>query len=213
MRAFHLVPALAGLLVGCGSKDAAAPSPILGVALAFEGTLSSSCDVISFQACEPAPFGTGVAPGTPVTGTFTLDNAAEAEVILQTATYSTIRYQGVLVEITVNGVTLTSNDPRSNYVQINSTPTYENYTITIPDGFRGGTVAGLSVDYAHLMFPIVPPTFPATTPPREAAAFQAGLTQSSGAGIVLKHHSDPRYAMYGAVAPGTLLSGTITTLR
>jgi hypothetical protein len=216
MRAFRLVPALGATLLSCaGSKDVSAPSPssIVGVAMAFSGTFSSSCDVISFQSCEPGPFGTGVAPGTPVTGTFTLDSTSEAQVILQTENYVAVRYTGVLVEVTLKGVTLTSNDPTSSYVEIYATPTYERYTITVPDGFRGGTVAGLSIDYAHLSFPIIPPVFPVTAPPREAAVFQPGLTQSPGAGIVLKHHRDKRYAMFGTVAPGPIVTGTITTLR
>lgn len=198
-------------LVACDANPAS-PIPSSYITFEFAGTIDQSCNVIGAQACDAAPFGSGIPMGTQMTGRFSLDPATPPTVVLKTDTYAAVRYPGVIVNMTVGSVALAGNDAASTYLEIDSLSTLEQDVLTIPRGFPSGRVAGLSVDFAQVGLRVVPTRFPDVSLIEDASLFQAGLGITDGASVAIKHHSDPNFGVFGIVAPGPLASGPITSI-
>lgn len=206
--------ALALVFGACGERG---PTPTVpgfkhNVVLMLEGQLTTSCEVMSFQECEDAPFGSGVAPGTPVTLRVTYDSATSPISIVHLDDLEVVRYYGVTAELSVGGAKLPIETTPSTYIEIASTPDEYTMLVTMSRGFEDGTVGGLSVDYAVAELRITPSRHPDVSLPRSDAEFSAALS-SGPFTIALKHHSDPELASFGLVAPGSIVYGEITTVR
>lgn len=208
--------AAAALFAACGERGEGGTSPAPGfrhnVALEFDGNLTSSCEVQSFQACPEAPFGTGVTPGTPISLRVTYDSATPPVHILNLEDQHVVRYYGVTVQLTVGGDTLPVETTPSTYIEIASTPDTYTVLVTMSRGIDGGTVAGLSVDYAIAELEITPSRHPDVSLPTHGSEFAAALAARPFS-IALKHHTDPDLASFGLVAPGSVVMGEITAVR
>lgn len=204
----------AAALAGCGGGKTAAPRAVVGVPVAFEATIDRSCEYSQiFNICGAAVFGVGVPAGTTLAGQFTLDSLSTPVVQVDVPGTRTVRYKGVVAEVTISGLTLSDNDPNSSYVEVDVTPASERYTVIVANGFRTGTLAGVSVDFAEIDLEIAPSRYPDARPPRTAAAFQGLFGLHGSPAIYLKHHADPRLTYLGGLAPGPRLEGRITAIR
>jgi hypothetical protein len=213
----HSAALLAGAVVvaaACGTRGDAPLAPGLNhnVALVLEGTLTSSCEVQSFQSCPEAPFGTGITPGTPVSLRITYDSATPPTSILHLDNLEVVRYFSVTARLTVGGVELPLEASSATYIEISATPDHHTMLVTMGRGFGGGQLAGLSVDYAIAELRIAPSRYPDVSPPTSAAAFADALSDDPFT-IALKHHTDPELASFGLTAPGSIVIGEIRSVR
>jgi hypothetical protein len=168
--------------------------------------------VQTFQSCPEAPFGTGVNPGTPISLRVTYDSATPPVHILSLEDHHVVRYYGVTAELTVGADTLPVQTSSATFIEITSTPSSYTVLVTMSRGFEGGTVAGLTVDYAIAELEIAPSRHPDVSLPTSGSEFAAALA-SRPFSIALKHHTDPALASFGLVAPGSLVMGEITAVR
>ena len=198
--------------LGCDSRSPIAPAPSSLITFDVTGRLDQSCEVISFQACETAAFGSGIAAGTSVSGRISIDPETPQTVVLKQDNYSAVRYFGVRVSLTVGSVTLSGNDPASTYVEIDSMSNYEQDVVTIMQGFPSGKIAGLSIDFAQIALPVTPSRFPDVSLVKDPSVFQAGIGGPKGASILIKHHTRPEYSIFGIAAPGPVSSGPVTSI-
>jgi len=206
------VACLVLVAVSCG--EAGPPTPpsfVPNVSFTLEGTFTGSCEVESAQSCPEAPFGTGVAPGTPVSLRVEFDSTTAPTVIADQIDLAVVRYRGIAAELTVDGVALPAASRTYTYIEIVSTPDLYTIHVTMDRGFPE-SVAGLSIDFAVASLTITPSRHPNVSLPTNPAVFTAAIAEEPF-GLALKHHDDPTFASFGLLAPGALLTGEITRVR
>lgn len=107
----------------------------------FQGIVGLDCFF-----CGPGSdeFGSGVAPGTQLDGSFTFN-----PLTLPTSTSQPDRvaYVGVAVEVTVGNESVSGNDPSMARIEIaNGPPSGDSYSLIVEGGFDTGTIAGVRID-------------------------------------------------------------------
>jgi hypothetical protein len=100
-------------LPACGASSPISPSSATAVTLEFNGTLQRSCTVNAGHSCEDAAFGSGIAPGTAISGHLRFDPNILGVAILSTAQSRLISYAGVAVDLTVGSSVVSGNDLQS----------------------------------------------------------------------------------------------------
>jgi len=204
---------LAALLVtGCRSDSATAPELTPNVALVFEGTLTEFCNVISFQSCVDAPFGSGIQSGTSVRADVSFDSTTPAITAVNQPDFVSKRYYGADVNVRLGNTILSGADPAWTYIDVTTYPTLHFVSIVAMRGFPSAMVGGLSIDFFQLSLRISPTRHPDASLPTSAAAFTAALA-TEPFGVVLKHHDNPNFWQFGATAPGPMAGGNITSVR
>ena len=113
-------------------------SPELGfqqITFAFSGTIGGSGSCL---------FGTGVPPGTELSGRFTFSATTAS-----TASFEPTRvdYFGVSAEVTVGSESIRSNDAARTKVQIHDgPPNGDSYSVIVEGGFDSGVIAGRRIE-------------------------------------------------------------------
>jgi len=205
-------------LSACGVFSPASPSSPSAVTFEFDGTFQRSCTVNADHSCNAAPFGSGVAPGTPVTGHLRFDPNTRGVAILNTDQSRLISYAGVAVDFTVGTSVVSGNDSSIGALEVDSygDGTGDQFGVTIVRGFRSGQVAGLGIDCFLIVLPIVPSRFPDASLPRAPSIFDLTL-QYAGAPLArvdICHYASPDLWPLALEGPGaTRLEGQISTVR
>ena len=110
------------------------------VTFSFEGVIGLSCFVCS---AGSSSFGTGVAPGTRLTGTYSFDPTTPPTPSLEP---TRVYYYGVTVQFTVGSESVKGNDPSQARIEIaNGPPQGDSYSLVVLGGFRSDTIAGRGI--------------------------------------------------------------------
>jgi hypothetical protein len=170
--------------------------------------------VTESHTCDDAPFGSGVAPGTAISGHLTFDPNMPGVIILSAATSRLVSYSGVAVDFILGSSLVSGNDSSLGALEVDSySDQCDQFGLTVARGFRVGQVAGLSVDYFSLVLPIVPTRFPDASLPRNPNIFDLNLQYAGAplASVVISHYASPDLAFVDW--PGSRLQGQIRTVK
>lgn len=111
------------------------------VTFSFEGVIGLSCFVCG---AGSSSFGTGVAAGTRLTGTYSFDPTTPPTPSFEP---NRVSYYGVAVQFTVGSESVTGNESSQARIDIyNGPPQGDSYSLIVLGGFRSGTIAGRSID-------------------------------------------------------------------
>jgi hypothetical protein len=202
------------LLAGCGgSSTSPTHPPVSGVTFEMQGVVLGSCAAAGLGPCPDSPFGAGVAPGTPFTGHVTFDPNTTPVALSTLATSRAVRFFGVSVDFTVGSQTVSGNNPTTSFIELDSGTTFEQFTVTVNDGFSSGQIGGLPINVGVFNLQIVPTQFPNATLPADPHVFDAALGAPGGGVFLVQHAFDPSLAVLGLLAPGSRLQGQVTSVR
>jgi hypothetical protein len=166
------------------------------VTFAFEGVIGLSCFVCG---AGSSSFGTGVAPGTRLTGTYTFDRTTPPT---SSAQPNRLYYYGVIVEFTVGSESVTGNDASQARIEIaNGPPQGDSYSLIALGGFRSGTIAGRSIDQFTWVVSGSSSLFSDTSLPPTPAVFSRERFTGQSTRICI-----------GACFAGAILEGSIDAL-
>jgi hypothetical protein len=109
------------------------------VTFEFDGTIGLQCFVCGEGSDQ---FGTGVVPGTPVSGRYTFDSAT---IGIPAPSPNRTNYFGVSAEFSVGSESISGNDPSMAHIEI-ADDTGDSYSLVVLGGFSSGTIAGESIE-------------------------------------------------------------------
>lgn len=181
-----------GTLTVAGENITVAQNP--SVTFSFDGVIGLFCFV-----CNAASeaFGTGVAPGTRISGTYSFDPATQPTSSFEP---NRISYYGVAIRFTVGSEAVSGNDPSQARIDIyNGPPQGDSYSVIAPGGFRSGTIAGRNIDQFVWVLSDTADLFATASLPLTPSFFRGQYDLSS------------RICL-GACFPGVIVEGTINVL-
>jgi hypothetical protein len=181
-----------GMLTVAGQSVTVAQNP--SVTFSFEGVIGLFCFVCT---AGSETFGTGIAPGTRITGTYSFDPST-----LSTPSFepNRVSYSGVAIRFTVGLESVSGNDPSQARIDIyNGPPQGDSYSVIALGGFRAGSIAGRSIDQFVWVLSDTADLFASTSLPQTPTFFRGQYGLSS------------RICL-GACFPGVILEGTINAL-